>query len=160
MPAAVCREATPAPQPQQHRSLKATFIWRASASFKSQHIWLNQSNYPPRAQLPNKVLLMGQVSLRGRPPKIEPIESFDGAWQRTASPEALATKSESNKYSWTKISSYFLTIQTGVSWIPMPNVLYLVTMWCILKMQFLYYKLGPCVIIQGRKAFSPLPCSN
>lgn len=64
-----------APQTQrQQRSLKATIVWQASAFLKSQNTWLNQFNYPPRAQLLNTVLLMEQVSLRGRLPKFECIE--------------------------------------------------------------------------------------
>lgn len=68
------REVKTSPKPQQQRSLKATLVWQASASLKSQHTWLNQFNYPPRAQLLNKVLLMEQVSLRGCLPKFESIE--------------------------------------------------------------------------------------
>lgn len=72
--AAVQKVATTAPQTQQRRSLKAKLVWQTSASPKSQYTQLEQFNYPPRAQLPNKVLLMEQMSLRGCLPTFEYIE--------------------------------------------------------------------------------------
>lgn len=60
------RKKKPSPQSQHRRSLQATLAWQTAASLTSQHTWLNQSNYPPRAQLVNKVPLMEQVSVEGR----------------------------------------------------------------------------------------------